>query len=193
MKKLLSVFAMLLALCCLVSCEKTDESAFDEPDVPEGSLVSCEKTDESDFDEPDVPEGSLALCVSNVTAKPGETVEVAVKLFDNQKLGGFSFCLVPPEGFTASEAKVDMADNTYSFVKTLEDGSVNFAWTSLTLCTDDRVIARMNITVPENAVPGTYDVKLHFRPQYDMFYTINSDGTMPEYDVVLSHGTITVE
>ena len=176
MKKLFSVFALLLALCCLVSCGKGGNNAA--------------------YEEAEIPEGSLALYVSDVSAKPGEKVTVTVTLAHNLGINGFSFCLVPPDDFPVSDEKIVMVDDAYSFVKRLsgdQGKGINFAWTSLTACKDDRVIAQMDVTVPEGTAPGAYEVRLDFRPNYDCFYPIAEDNSMPNYDVVPFHGIITVE
>ena len=178
MKKIVSVM-LVLAMLAIFAAGCGGEGGYSFEDKLKGLSLEEKQT---------------ALVLSDATGKPGETVKVSAYLCHNPGICGYSFCMKQPEGFSVKNEQVTMKDNSYSYTKRDTDGNgINFAWTNLTACTDDRVIAECEMTIPSDAAAGEYEVQLIFRANYDMFYTVADDGSMPQFDVKPVTGTITVE
>lgn len=158
-----------------------------------GALTGCGKDGYGTTLDKKIPDdGKFYLVVPDESAKPGETVTVKLALSGNPGVGGFSFCLSYDKAvFTASEGKVTVKDNAFSTYGDKEEGA-NFVWTSLTPYTEDGEFCEVKLTVADSAEPGTYPLKVAFRPELDSFYKIEGEE-MPDLEIIPIDGSITID
>ena len=147
-------------------------------------------------------EGTLKMNFESVTAKAGQTVQIAVTLENNPGITGFCGTLTydknalsykPSTGFTAKTDKGTW-DNTGTRLMWYYDGVLMDEDEEEILDLYDSYTGTdffvLTFTVKEDAAPGAYAVTVEIDPEYDGF--VDKDNvTITDYAIVA--GTVTVE
>lgn len=147
-------------------------------------------------------EGTLKMNFESVTAKAGQTVQIAVTLENNPGITGFCGTLTYDKnalsykastGFTAKTDKGTW-DNTGTRLMWYYDGVLMDEDEEEILDLYDSYTGTdffvLTFTVKEDAAPGAYAVTVEIDPEYDGF--VDKDNvTITDYEIVA--GTVTVE
>ena len=147
-------------------------------------------------------EGTLKMNFESVTAKAGQTVQMAVTLENNPGITGFSGKLTYDKnalsykastGFTGKTDKGTW-DNTGASLMWYYDGIIWDEDEEEILVYDDSYTGTeffvLTFTVKEDAAPGAYEVTVEIDPEYDGIVD-KDNNTIEDYEIVA--GTVTVE
>ena len=149
-------------------------------------------------------EGTLKMNFESVTAKAGETVQMAVTLENNPGITGFSGKLTYDKnalsykastGFTGKTDKGTW-DNTGASLMWYYDGIIWDEDEEEILVYDDSYTGTeffvLTFTVKEDAAPGAYEVTVEIDPEYDGIVD-KDNNTIEDYEIVAGTVTITGE